>query len=239
VTQPQRADETTDRRVRSRRGEGERLREDILTAVNQLLDEQGGDANLTMRAVAKRAGVAAPSIYLHFTDKAELVWAALTDKYEHVAAQMAAAAELDNGDPRQQLVAQAHAYCRFGLENPGHYRLMFEVRQPAVERSRLGTHPARLIAGRFRTALGECADHGYPLAFAVHQAAHTLLSGLHGMVSLQHCLAPGRPDSDVVALQLALADGIVDSLVGSKRVRGRTRPEPTRADRTIASTVQH
>ena len=47
-------------RPRNRRGEGARLRAEIVDAATALIDESGGDA-LTLRAVARRAGISAPS----------------------------------------------------------------------------------------------------------------------------------------------------------------------------------
>jgi AcrR family transcriptional regulator len=51
-----------------------------------LLGEWGSCERLTMRAVAKEVGISAPSIYLHFQDKTELVWAAHEDRYDELAA---------------------------------------------------------------------------------------------------------------------------------------------------------
>jgi AcrR family transcriptional regulator len=151
------------RRRRSRRGEGEQLRADVLAAVNRLLDEWGSDAKLTIRAVAKEVGVAPPSIYLHFSDKSELVWAALADKYEQLAEQMRQAdlAAATTG-ARERLRAQVHAYCDFARTYAGHYRLMYEVRQPPVEISKAGRHPSRLVSRTFRQALARCAEEGHP-----------------------------------------------------------------------------
>ncbi|GAB2964664.1 TetR family transcriptional regulator [Amycolatopsis acidiphila] len=223
-------------RPRSRRGEGERLRAEVLAAVNRLLDEWGSDDKLTMRAVAKEVGVAAPSIYLHFADKAELVWAALTDKYEQLAAQMRTAdlAAAEEG-VRERLRAQVHAYCRFALHNAGHYRLMYEVRQPSVELSRMGSHPARLVSRRLRGALAACADDGYPLTLPLHQAANTLWTGLHGLVSVQHSLSVNSSEDMV----LGLADGLVDILVGAERTAGPAYPPDTPVERLIARTVSN
>ena len=221
-------------RPRSRRGEGERLRAEVLAAVNRLLDEWGSDEKLTMRAVAKEVGVAAPSIYLHFADKAELVWAALADKYEQLATQMRAAdlAAAEEG-VRQRLRAQVHAYCRFALHNAGHYRLMYEVRQPSVDMSRMGTHPARLVSRRLRGALAACADDGYPLSLPLHQAANTLWTGLHGLVSIQHSLSVSTSENMV----LGLADGLVDILVRAERTGRPAYPPDTPVELLIARTV--
>lgn len=149
-------------RPRSRRGHGDQLREEILAAVNRLLDEWGSDEKLTMRAVAQEVGVAAPSIYLHFTDKAELVWAALADKYTQLAAAMQTAEQAVGTDagPRDRLRAQLHAYCRFALANPGRYRLMYQVRQPVGDPEQLGHHPARQVSGPLRRG---CASAPTPV----------------------------------------------------------------------------
>ncbi|WP_328615646.1 TetR/AcrR family transcriptional regulator [Amycolatopsis sp. NBC_00355] len=71
--------------------------------MNRLLAEWGSHEKLTMRAVAKEVGVAAPSSYRHFADKTELVWAAPADKYEQLAHAMRVADAA--GDPRGKLLA--------------------------------------------------------------------------------------------------------------------------------------
>ena len=151
-------------RPRSRRGQGDQLRAEILAAVNRLLDRHGAE-QLTMRAVAQEVGVAAPSIYLHFTDKSELVWAALTDIYAQLAELMRQAqATAPDSDPRGQLRAQIHANCTFALTNPGHYRLMYQVQQPAMAPERLGQHPARQVSGLRRDSMRRSAAAGHALS---------------------------------------------------------------------------
>ena len=49
-------------RRRIRRGEGDRLREEIITVASQMIGETGDDSALTLRGVARRVGIAAPSI---------------------------------------------------------------------------------------------------------------------------------------------------------------------------------
>jgi AcrR family transcriptional regulator len=221
-------------RRRNRRGQGDQLRKDVLTAVNRLLDEWGSDEKLTMRAVAHEVGVTPASIYLHFSDKTELVWAALADKYRQLADQMGAAeAAAAREGPRERLRAQVHAYCRFAIDNPGHYRLMYEIRQPVVERERMGLHPARQVSARLRQALAACADAGFALSLPLYQATHTLWTALHGLVSVQHSLAiEGSPS------QLAgMADGLVDIVVSVQQCSGPAYPPETDVDRYIAATV--
>ncbi|MBW0101236.1 TetR/AcrR family transcriptional regulator [Pseudonocardia sp. KRD291] len=203
-------------RPRSPRGQGERLRRDVLDAVNRVLVQDGGE-RLTMRAVAREAGVTAPSIYLHFTDKADLVWAALTDKYAQLAAEMdqadVAAATRSTDDlvqsARLRLQAQMHAYVRFAVTNPGHYRLMFEIRQPSVSTERAVAHPSRLVSSSLREAVARCAEAGAMLRLPRRALAHTLWSTMHGLVSLNHSL--GIDDAEDLARRCA--DDVLDSLI--------------------------
>ncbi|MCG7308959.1 TetR/AcrR family transcriptional regulator [Brachybacterium sp. ACRRE] len=199
-----------ERRRRSRRGEGSQLREEILEAVNELLDEWDSVDRLTIRAVAAQVGVSAPSVYLQFKDKAELVWAALADKYEKLGEEMRSADRATtSNDPIEHLRAQIHAYCRFGLEHPGKYRIMYESRQPQVESYRVLEHPASVVSGSLRAATERCADAGCELALPSDEIAHLLWAGAHGELSLMHSLAD-RISADLV---LQIADGLLDSLV--------------------------
>lgn len=222
-------------RARSPRGQGEQLRREILRAVGRLLDEWGGVEKLTMRAVAREAGVAAPSIYLHFSDKAELVWAALEDKYEDLAARMRAAdanAADTGANAREGLRAQAHAYCRFASEFPGHYRLMYEVRQPSVPTARLHRHPSRHVSLSLREGFARCREAGYPLAMPDEQAAQTLWAGLHGFIALQHALSNAAQPQEPVE---PLADGLVDTLIPAEPAGGA---QPPAADTEAARRIR-
>ncbi|MFE4966138.1 TetR/AcrR family transcriptional regulator [Streptomyces sp. NPDC056660] len=222
-------------RARSPRGQGEQLRKEILRAVGRLLDEWGGIEKLTMRAVAREVGVAAPSIYLHFADKAELVWAALEDKYEDLAARMRAAdanAADAGASARERLRAQGRAYCLFAREYPGHYRLMYEVRQPSVPTARLHLHPSRHVSLSLREAFARCREAGYPLSMPDEQAAQTLWAGLHGFIALQHTLSSAAQAQEPME---PLADGLVDSLVPAEPAGG---PQPPAADTEAAQRIR-
>lgn len=219
------------RRRRSRRGEGDQLRSEVLEAVNRLLDEWGSHERLTIRAVAREVGVVPGSIYLHFADKSELVWAALAGKYGQLAQRMGEAGEAAGEQgPRERLRAQARAYCQFAVDNPGQYRLMYETGQPPVEWARAPAHPARLVSGRFRAALDACADAGHALRLPPRQSAHTLWTGLHGLITIQH--AVGLPAE--MPLLGELADGLVDALVAPSAVPGTKPPADTEAERLLS-----
>ena len=111
-------------RTRYRRGEGARLREDILEAASRLFFEQGGAEGMTMRAVAAAAGVSPPAVYLHFADKDELIFAVCQGIFIRLDEALETAADgID--DPIEGMKARARAYVRFGLDHPDHYRVLF------------------------------------------------------------------------------------------------------------------
>jgi hypothetical protein len=66
----------------------------------------------------------------------------------------------------------------------------------------------------------------------LRQAAHTLWTGLHGLVSVQHS-AQATPAESL----FGLADGLLDILVGARRVEGPVYPAETPVERLFAQTV--
>jgi AcrR family transcriptional regulator len=68
-----RAPETGARRARNRRGEGARLRNELVTAARQLLMTAERESDLSIRAVTRAAGAAPQSFYLQFGSLDELL----------------------------------------------------------------------------------------------------------------------------------------------------------------------
>jgi AcrR family transcriptional regulator len=114
-------------RHRAPRGQGERLREEILAAATRLLFETGDEAAVSIRAVAAAVGVSTPSIYLHFADKNELIWAVCEEHFRRFTEELEQAAA-GSDDPVESLMRRARAYVRFGLDNPEGYRILFMSR---------------------------------------------------------------------------------------------------------------
>lgn len=110
-------------RQRNPRGQGERLREDIIEAASRLLADPAAPP-LSLRSVAREAGVAATSVYLHFDDVESLLLAVVEHRFSEMV-RLLVAAEEGLTDPCAILRAGVLAYCEFGLAHPGHYRVMF------------------------------------------------------------------------------------------------------------------
>ncbi|HEV3173344.1 MAG TPA: TetR/AcrR family transcriptional regulator [Actinocrinis sp.] len=98
------------------------LRAACLRAARQLLEEDGSAA-LSVRAVARRAGVSPTAPYRHFAERDTLVSAVAAEGYVELAGQLAAAHP--SPSTPDDLAAVALAYVRFALEHPAMFRLMF------------------------------------------------------------------------------------------------------------------
>jgi AcrR family transcriptional regulator len=114
------------RRVRNPRGQGGRLRRDILAAGFAVLDEGGSIKAVTLRAVARAAGVTAPAIYGHFASVTELL-AAMRDATFAEMLERTARAAAKASDPVSALLARASAYVELGMAAPARRRLMFAM----------------------------------------------------------------------------------------------------------------
>src|ERR1019366_265223 len=64
------------------RGQGERLREEIISAAVQMLDDLADDEALSLRAVARAVSISPTSVYLYFPDRDALVLAAMQRCHE-------------------------------------------------------------------------------------------------------------------------------------------------------------
>src|ERR1700684_1098518 len=67
--------QSAQRHQRNARGQGTRLADDIVRGALALVERTGSDEAVTLRAVAREVGIAAPSIYAHFADRDAIVMA--------------------------------------------------------------------------------------------------------------------------------------------------------------------
>ena len=172
------------RRARARRGEGERLREEILAAAERLLLRTGDQAAVSIRAIADEVGVTPPSIYLHFADKAELLFAVSERNFTRLGERLAEAVA-GATDPLEVLAHAGRAYIAFGLENPEHYRIMFMTK---LEPEYGDDHHERMMSSAsFDLLVRVVADaiqagrlrHGDPV-----RVAASLWASVHGVTSV-------------------------------------------------------
>lgn len=111
-------------RRRNRAGEGTRLRDDLVTAADDLIGATGSTEGLTLRAVARAVGVTAPAIYAHFATRDALLTAVLEDRFAGIASALRSASDY-KADARGTVRARALAYVRYAHEYPAHYAALF------------------------------------------------------------------------------------------------------------------
>jgi len=119
---------TADGRHRARRGEGDRLRGEILAAAEALLIETGDESAVSIRAIADRVGVTPPSIYRHFADKEALLRAVCREVFVRLDDTLEKAAT-GATNPFDELLRKGQAYIQFGLAHPENYRILFMLKQ--------------------------------------------------------------------------------------------------------------
>jgi AcrR family transcriptional regulator len=172
-------------RRRNPRGQGPRLREDILAAAVALVGRLGSIDALSLRAVAREAGITPMSIYAHFENKEELVWELLDVEFAALADRLAAA-ENQARDPVARLRARCLQYVRSGLEQPGHFVVLFGTAgrpsPPQASPEELPGWPA--FAG-FIAAIERCVAAGSAPQLDPRAAALRLWVALHGMTVLR------------------------------------------------------
>ena len=94
---------------------------EIVSAARELLEEEGTEG-LSMRRLAERLGIRAPSIYKHLPSKQALEAVLISEGFAEWA-ELAEQAVRDSDDP---LPALGRAYRRFAQSHPHLYRLMTE-----------------------------------------------------------------------------------------------------------------
>jgi AcrR family transcriptional regulator len=194
-------------RGRNRRGEGGRLRTDIVAAAAELLDEEGTEQAVTLRAVARRVGIAAPSIYAHFADRQAILLAVVQGAFAELAEALRASQTGADATPEDGAVARLRAACTayldFAATRPQRYRVMFGglwIATEALDNASVSetevTDLGQEALGIFVTALEACVAAGRPTSNNSLSDAIALWLGLHGLAHQRAVIAafPWPPD---------------------------------------------
>ena len=86
-----------------------------------------GVSGLSLRKVAKKAGVSHTAPYSHFTDKQALIAAISTEGFRQLYERVNVVAKEFKGKPSKQLVEAAWAYVQFALDDPDRFKVMFSA----------------------------------------------------------------------------------------------------------------
>ena len=195
----------TRRRQRNARGQGARLTEDIVSGAIALIDRAGTQEAVTLRAVAREVGIAAPSIYAHFPDREAIVMAVVTRVFDELTEAITRGVASAGQDPVSRLVAGCEAYVAFGLEHPERYGVLFSERRiatvdyckpvpigpdgmPVLE---FGAESFALLV----TSIEDCVRAGISASTDIVADATAVWVAMHGTITLRSTL-PGFPWPD-------------------------------------------
>ena len=152
------------------------LRREVLVAAAQMIAE-GGPSQLSLREVARRAGVSHAAPAYHFGDKPGLLTALAVQGYDMLADSLATSTGPDAGELKEMGVR----YVEFAAEHPAHFEVMF---RPDLYRA---DDPDLLVA---RTRARERLDAGVGTLPAGRRGDDTRTAGLaawllaHGFATL-------------------------------------------------------
>jgi AcrR family transcriptional regulator len=158
------------------------LREVLLEKAAEAIEEDGIGA-LSLRAVARRAGVSHGAPAHHFRDKAGLLTALATEAMDRFRATLSDAAREAGGSEREKLRAIGMAYVCFAAEHPAPFRIITRsefIRRDAPEfsasyQSTIDMVKDAVIAAQ-REGWGRDMD---PMALVI-----TAWSSAHGLATL-------------------------------------------------------
>ena len=201
------------RHQRNARGQGNRLAEEIVRGALALVERNGTDEAVTLRAVAREVGIAAPSIYAHYADREAIIMAAVVQVFDELADAIEKAEAAASADPVGRLLAGCQAYLDYGLSHPARYGLLFSLRgvtpedycKPvAIEPD--GTPLLTFGAEAFSQllqAIQDCVTAGVSASTNVLADATAVWVALHGAVTLRTAL-PEFPWPELAAFNRQL-----------------------------------
>ena len=181
------------------------LRDTLLAEAERTLREQGVE-QLSLRDLARQAGVSHAAPRRHFADRQALLDALAEAGFARLADEVAAAVEDAGPDFRARLRATGATYVRFATEDPALMELMFTVKSASAE---VNAGPGEMTggAGRLFTIVGELIREGQLTGQLPPGDPERLrllfMATARGIAGL---VAPGQPAA-------GQADGLLDDAV--------------------------
>jgi AcrR family transcriptional regulator len=155
------------------------MRLEILRAARHIFVRHGVE-NFSMRTLARAVGYSPAAIYLHFTNKEQLLEVLVEESFAHLYdALQVLLHEKPTDDPIQQLKRGLRLYVEWGLKNSSEYQIAFMVRKPAENPYR--THRAFDLA---RNLVKHCLCSSKAAKRELELRTQALWAAAHGITSL-------------------------------------------------------
>ena len=160
------------------------LRAELLDTAIEQLREQGTE-ELSLRALARAIGVSQTAPYRHFADKGDLLAAMATRGYRNLLGCLQQAGASAGSNPRDQLIAFAHAYVDYAASNPKLFKLMFgPTVQPSDKYPELrdaSRETILLVQQMLARGMDQDVFHRQDIVYLANAA----WAGIHGLATLR------------------------------------------------------
>ena len=200
------------------------LRRAIVKAALDLLSETES-LEVSLRELARRAGVTHNAPYKHFADKRDLLAAVSAAGFDMLTKRMAREIAALR-DPQARLSAMMSAYIRHGVENPALYQLMFggylsgpDKARPAIERAAAEETKALLASAIIDGALGRPIPNNARNERKISGAILACWSLVHGLTLLVVDGLVGPPEK-----ANELCESLVEGMLKGLNVKLPTLP---------------
>jgi AcrR family transcriptional regulator len=164
---------------------------------------QGTVEHVSLREIARRAGVSATAVYRHFPEKGALLLALAAAGHEQLGAEQAIAAAQGGA---AGFAATGQAYVRFALANPALFRLMFASTPMQVHSGQT------LPEGSAAWLLHQGVVHSLP----ANATPETVFAGMLRAWSLVHGLAMLILDQQI---ERGTAEVMIESIIGADTLK--------------------
>jgi AcrR family transcriptional regulator len=204
--------EKTARSQRKAKGSGYLRRGEIIEAAGRIFLECGYEG-ATIRKIADAVGVSSTALYMHFSDKSEILVEIAETAFSQLLAQNTEIGALTM-EPVARVRLMLDAYMTFAFEHPNAYQLVFCSTRPSLTDERraairkLGQSCYQL----FVDAVEKVDAAGLLKSRDVHAAAQTSWAAMHGLVALL-IMRPNFGWAPVERLGPAMLDAILNGLV--------------------------
>ncbi|MBL1076733.1 TetR/AcrR family transcriptional regulator [Nocardia sp. 2] len=159
------------------------LREELLRASLHLIETEGLAA-VSLRKVARAAGVSPGAPYHHFADRSALL-AALSSRGFELLRDRLAAACTSADTIMGTMIAMADAYVRFAREQPAYFRLMFRPELSQPEKNPETEHAGDAAFAVLEDAVAEAIHAGALPAAEADTLIMAWWAMAHGLASLE------------------------------------------------------
>jgi AcrR family transcriptional regulator len=171
-------------RQRSPRGQGGRVRDELIDAAEALLSERGSAEAVTVADIVRRVGVTAPVLYSHFADKDDLFVAVHTRRLDDFRDTLRRAGRRASS-PLDALERRGRAYVRYALAKRDAYIALFMT--PGAMPSGAFTDPSTHDITAYLDLVDNvraCMDDGSIPARDPEIAARVVWMQVHGLASM-------------------------------------------------------